>query len=425
MKTAFLFIGKAYQNLLSLIYESRHLDCDRLVVRYAHSVGGGRECYLLMKPEQYSRYVSKYVYVAGPEETIQWDRIKAAIDECVHFGEYDRIIVLPTDDAFFKLLNEHKHEFTDEYVFNGIGINGRDDSGWFSRKSEQKRVAIECGVPVACGGVVSLDKPSPECTFRGDFPCIVKINQSITCYTKTKGIVGRCKDIEELRVVLSQAKNWGLSEVLVEELLPIDFECCLTGACCNGAVLAIGGYREVLMCSGPRTGNSITGYVVDVDADQEFSRFSDKIKNLLGKVKYNGQFHVDVAYAHGHYYLIEINLRLGALSFSIASAGADVLGSYLNCLRGGVARVEKPKKFGEMVLNERALIEELGDCAMSLGAFFRILRSCQVRKIRCLDDPGPYRYFRRRMIFPMLISIFKWFLPVAILIKRKLKGRHV
>lgn len=413
MSMAIVIVGSSYPNILSLIYESADTGCPIYVIRYQRYFGGGRECYTAMRPERLSRFISKYHFIKGYDDTIDWQKVKSAIDDSIGEEKYDRVVVLPTDDAFCLLLNDHKKEFPDNFVFNGSGINGRGDISELALKGRQKELAKSVGIDVALGGVVHLY--DNECAYKGPFPCLVKINKSTECYTATKGLIGKCQDEKELQGALNLAKALGLKEVVVEEFLPIEYECCLTGASNAGKVVAMGGYREMMMCTGARTGNAITGYVIDIDADGTLSLLSKKIQKLIQAVGYNGYFHVDIAYANSRYYLIEINLRLGAMSFSVGVAGANIVGAYLNALsKAGEERLLKPHDFGAYVLNERALLEELGDCRISLHTYFKLLLTYKVRKIKCKNDVVPYLYFSTLSVIPIFISLLNMVIPLKL-----------
>lgn len=408
---AIVIIGRSYPNILSILYESRDIPgCDAFVVRMRCERVSLRGRYLHMLPETKSARVKRHFLILGSDDEALWPKIRQAIDQVDSLGVYDKIIFFPVGDAPCLLLNRHKKEFSDKFVFHGVGEGGRGDCAWLSEKFKQKKLAEEFGIPVASGCLVT--RAGNE-SYAGGFPCIVKVPQSLKAFTEMKGVVGICKDEGGLKSCIKKAWSYGLAEVLVEEFLPIDYELGMSGVCVNGKLLGLGAFRKRSVCTGVRLGNTISGEVIDVKADALLRDFAERLEQLLKRVEYNGIFDVDMACARGKYHLIEINLRVGAFTFSIVSAGVPLVGLYNDCLRGRVRdELVIPTCFGAPALNERALMEEMGVGQISLMKYLRELKRGKVRKIRNVIDPGPYRLFMRKSVWAWLSHMIRPVEPV-------------
>lgn len=406
MKNAIIIIGRAYHNILSILYEAGEVpNCDVYVIRTRHDrsfLFRGR--YIDMQPEPQSVYLKKrYLVIGSDSDDDIWMKISEAIHEIDLAGAYKRIIFMPVSDIYSLMLNAHKNEFSDKYVFHGVGARGAGDYSWLSEKHNQKKIAEKFGIPVAKGRLVVKSEVAP---YEGPYPCIVKIPQSVQVYTETKGIVGRCATEHELNLCLEKAWSYGLSAVLVEELLPISYELGVSGVCVAGKMLGIGAFRKRAVCTGERLGDTISGEVINVAADKGLSDFVNRVEQLLKHVEYNGIFDIDMACACGRFYLLEINLRVGAFTFSVVSAGLPLVRLYMDAMDGVVTNARMaPCVFGVPALNERSLIEEMGANKISLVAYFRELRRGRSRKIKNEKDRGPYNVFLRASIWAVISNL--------------------
>lgn len=411
-RCAVIIVGRSYPNILSLLYETEGVsDCDVFVIRTRCERLSLRGRYLHMRPETASRRVKRHFLILGSDDWALWPRINAAIEEIVTSKCYEKIVFFPVDDVSCLLLNEHKEEFSHRYVFHGIGENGRGDCEWLSEKFRQKRLAEEFGIPFAMGCVMTRDS---NAGYGFGYPCIVKVPQSIKTYTETKGVVGKCTTKEDLHDCLQKAWSYGLDNVLVEEYLPIEYEMGMSGVCTNGRILGLGVFKKSAVCTGIRLGNTVSGKVIDYKANPLLVDFVERIGRMLRHIAYNGLFDVDMAYGRGKYYLIEINLRIGAFTFSVVAAGVPLVKLYIDSLRGHARNeIVTPTVFGLLALNERALLEEMGVGEISISKYFGELRKGKVRKIKNLRDKGPYKIFRRLSLLALISCLLGPLEPIA------------
>ena len=414
---AVVVVGRGYPNLLSMVYEAGVAGADVYVVRPDYPSGGFDGKFKRMGLEQYSKYLKKiYAKNTKNNEVEIWKLIQSASCEISNTGQYEKIVFLPTDDRCALILNQHKDDFSQMFVFNGIGRNGRGDYAWLANKARQKSLAKRYGIDVAEGVEINLNSSGCQGEYGGPFPCVIKIARSIDFYTPTKGIVAICKTRQSLDDTIESIRREKYVEsVIVEQLLPIEKQFGLAGVCSDGHVLGMGCFRKDLVGSGERVGVTVTGAVVDVASISGLFDFENRVHEMMEGIGYNGMFDIDIIYSNEKYYLVEINVRVGAFAFSVVNAGVDFISLYLRTtddLRGN--QVVRPNLFGVKALNERALLEEFAEGKITAIRYFYELWTAPSRKIRNVLDCRPYDVFTQKAHWGLL----KHFLLPVIAVRR-------
>lgn len=416
---AAVIVGKSYANTISMVYEAGRAGAVVFTIRTDTRHGGWIERYRRMNLEGGSKYCECCYYLTEGSMLEKRRRIKELVLRIYTSGRFSHVTLIAVDDEYSLMLNEMICELPENISTFGFGKDGREAFSWLADKGLQKICAKRAFINVAEGSEVKIDSIH-SFAYNGKYPCIVKVAKSMECYTRMKGIVGVCMDEQMLNRVILDARQYGLSSVIVEQYLAADCQYGLAGACVNGMVVGVGCFEKDRVGSGERIGVTVTGKVIDYSKDSQLLDFVTRVVSLMRQLKYNGLFDIDIIRAENTYYLVEINLRAGAFAFCVANAGLNLMTLYFRgLLRNSAFDVATPMTFNEWALNERALLEEYDAGAISIFTFFSALRKSKSRKIRNRDDPRPYSIFCKGMT---LMFIRKFLYPI-VLLRRFVKKR--
>lgn len=249
---------------------------------------------------RYSKYITKIHYLESIEQTLD---ILLSEYAC----EKEKPIVLCGGDSSIRFLDEHYDVLKDRFHIFNCGEQGK--ISWYLDKINTFPIAEECGFNLIKTWHVNNTKKIPDDI---TYPCLIKGNNSTN---STKGDIFICKDFCELKNKLHDGIDY-----LIQEYIHKEFEIDIVGFSYDQgkkvfAPAVVRKIRDEFQCQ---------SMYIRLDDINEYKDFNPLLINrLLGKIKYEGIFSIELLYSKGKYHFLEINLRNDGTGWLYSKAGIN------------------------------------------------------------------------------------------------------
>lgn len=319
-------------------------------------------------------------------------------------GEDDRILVLPSLDRACMMLDQHADSLSDHYDLPNI----KNESGAvavFMDKMIQKKLAKECGLPVAEGNVYETASEGIQSALKEvAFPCIIKPSASASIID-SKDIITVCSDREELASGMKTARSKGCISVLAERYLNVERELSAYGVVCDGRVSIPACVETKRSGVGHLRGITAEGKVLSSDV---LGGSKQKLEKLVQTSGFNGLFCIDLLVSDGVIYFSEMNLRCGSSEYAVTAAGVNLPGMLIDAYDKGIgiddsAQITKPVRF----VNEKVVLDSYRGGHIRWREYLSALKDNEVGFVRDKQDPGPWREYQKLVLRKIAAKIIK------------------
>ena len=306
-------------------------------------------------------------------------------------GTSDQILIIPIHDRTLRMLDEHEAELSEHYLFPRI-FGGKTITHYMD-KMVQKELAQQCGLLTAKGRICKTDDAGIEQTVNEiDFyPCFTKPLASFRC-NAAKGIFAICRNEEELRKALMNAKHKGSDSILVEEFLDIEKELSVYGFAVDGKVYMPARMDMIRSGFGRHKGVAAEGIIT---SSETFGELKQKLIRFVEEMHFSGLFCIDLIQSNSKIYFSEMNLRCGANGYAVTKAGVNLYALYADMIYHKTS--EKPT---DIVKETHFLCEHIETDAFLDGFIsYKEMKSNLshegVRFIEDREDPAPWHAAKR------------------------------
>ena len=405
MKQKVVVIGHGYTSRLGVIRSLAALDCEIEVVimtpydrfnRFTH-MNGGRQI------DCHSKYVSRYYYaLLEPED----DLIRLLLEKVKVPGQ--KVILVPDSDFSADLIDRNQERLKAWFLFPHIH-HTPGQIGWWMDKSRQKELAVQVGLQVAAGQIVTVKDRQYDFPSGVVYPCFTK---PLATINGGKQFLKKCADEQELRKVLDAIARRFRTDVLIEEFKEIGQEYAVVGVS-DGQEVVIPGVIEFKVNSRSHFGIAREGMILPVDG---FEDLLAKFREFVRRIGFVGMFDIDFYRSGGSLFFSELNLRFGGSGYAYTAMGANLPALYVKALLGGDIGAEPcAVTSAASYVNERMCLEDYLHGYLGRKEVKSILRRADISFVRDKQDPGPYRKMVRE--FPVL-----WFRKYRLQWKKKIRS---
>lgn len=352
-----------------------------------------------------SKYVKKSVLVDfNPDKIIEGLELLR--------GNEGKPLIIPLNDRCCKLLDEHYDVLKSHFCIPNIN----EEPGAvlaFMDKIKQKRLAQECGLLAAEGREYSTESNGiTQATTNVKYPCFLKPLFSASIQD-SKTAFAICNNEDELKNAMLAAGMRGCSSVLVEEFLNITKELCVYGMACGDKVYAPvlietiqGGFAE-------HKGVTAEGFAKSAN---ELLDIKGKIVELIKRINYQGLFCVDLLKCGANIYFSEINMRGGGSGYAATLAGANLPAALADMVYDNTTSLKIDDITREVrFINERIEFDAFKGGYISRQEYKNYLLSENEKFIKSIDDPKPWRQFKRMTRNYMVKTELKRVFPKSLL----------
>lgn len=364
-----IVIGVTHHNTLSMV---RCLGMSGFGVTLF--IYGDKNSYI-----RYSKYVTNYISTNCCDEV--FDILKAQKDES------KKPVVISCTDEVSHCFDVYYDELKDYYHFFNAGAKGRMTH--YMDKQVQVTLAGACGLDIPRSSV--KEKGISTVVFDS-FPCICKPLSSISGQ-KTQICI--CNNQQELNRGL---KGFDLqARVQIQEFIKKEYEIVVVGLQVNGNTIIPGFIRKIR----DRIGGTTYATVCPIDELPE--NVITSVKKFVDEVHYEGLFGMELIYASGKYYFVEINLRNDATTFAFCIAGVNLVSVYVKAKFGEDYHDETSKelrKINSMV--ELADISHVKKGEVSIFKWLKEYRKCECLYYSVKDDLMPCRIAKYKFILEFI-----------------------
>ena len=349
-----------------------------------------------LKPEAHSKYVRAY------HSIICNNKNRVISEELLWLAKKDeKMLLIPTCDMAASAADEYMDELREFYWLP----NAADTAGEINRlmrKDVQMELAQKVGLPVINSCVIKTRNGEFTIPDSVRYPCFIKPNVS---RNSVKSTIGRCDSEEQLRRRLTQFSRNGDIEMLVEDYVQIRQEYGLLGLSTLEGAVCPAFFEKEQIGSEDRKGVTMVGHMIPLSRRRELI---DGISRFVHGLGFVGLFDVDIIEtAEGEWYFVELNLRYGASGFAVTQSGVNLPAMYADYRTNGTAidlncAVEQT---GKRFVSEKVMMDEYARNFMTLRQVNQVMKQTQIHFIENIDDPKPYRHFRKFYLFGMATRI--------------------
>lgn len=276
----------------------------------------GHNVTLLLYDEGESNYVNKSKYV---KRTILINRDGDVISELKKIiAEMDsKPVVFADSDHKSHLLNEHFAELSEICYLEG----GRSDGSinLYRNKDEEEKLAVKCGFAVP--ETVVITKPEELSDITIPYPLFIKANNSVH---GSKKATKKCDSKQEAEAFVN-----GLPQdyfpLQIQEYIKKEYDLILLGCSLYGGKKVICPVANKKIRQYPNViGEACWTLSFEMSSSEELQQLGAKTELFLQELEYTGNFSIDLVYANGKYYFLEINLRNDGTSWVSTCSGYNL-----------------------------------------------------------------------------------------------------
>ncbi len=332
-----------------------------------------------------SRYVKKYFCIKEPDDE---GLIKLLLNE--FSGEETKPVLLPTDDYTASVIDENSDALSKHFLFPNV-LYAKGGLVHFMDKAVQKKLAIAGGMNVASGWTAVYNGSRYEVPEDVIYPCFIKPNVS---FKGDKHFMQKCCSKEELSAALEKVSARLTSDVLIEQYIDIKKEYAVLG-CADGSKVII---PAVITTDSMYKGVTATGSIRPLS---EYGDLGDRLKKIIGAIGFTGLFDIDLYESEdGTVYFNEINMRFGASGYAVTQMGVNLPEMFIDRVTKQEKTANEAAEIPESATfaNEKVCYQKFISGRFDKKEFKRALAEASFRFIKCADDMGPYRAFKRKMV---------------------------
>ncbi len=255
-----------------------------------------------------SRYSLKYTVVQENEEDI----ISTLLDLK---NPEEKKAIIPCTDFTALVIDLNASALLDYYILPGFQEN-YGKVAFLMDKYNQKLLADEYGIPMAkswkCGLI------NGHFTLPSDLVCPCIIKPLVSAYGCKNDIIIANHE-EEVNNALVEFESKKYKEIIIQEFLIKEFECCAYGCIVQNRNKYYGGIVRKLREFPPNGGGSLT-YAKFIQ-DKRINELLKKIQDMLWKEKYSGLYDIELLVCKNGIYLNEINFRHSGNGYALIKNG--------------------------------------------------------------------------------------------------------
>ncbi len=392
-----LVTGRNYCNIITMARALGRAGYSVEVVRVFKTRPNRLNLLRMMKPEAYSKYVSKYTECIADNNPYRVAKLltRAAANN-------KKQLLIPVDDYIVGVIDENLGILNKYFHIPAID----NKAGEISRlmdKNMQKVLAASAGLPVLKSVLIKSEDGCFEIPENISYPCFIKPNVSMN---STKATMAKCESSEELKSALSKLAAKGDFEVLVEDFADIKAEYSLLGVSCSGKTVSPCLLRAVEGGHKERKGVAMVGETISCEG---FEEIIAQCNAYIDTLKYEGIFDVDlIETKDGKIYFIEINFRAGASMHAFTESGINLAGMLADAYfkenyNDRIPALEDP---GKKFVSEKIMMEEFARGDIRRRRIKQIMKSADVCFVKDKEDIKPYQYFKRFYFIAALMQMF-------------------
>lgn len=276
----------------------------------------GHSVTLLLYDEGENNYVNKSKYV---KRTILIDRDGDVISELKKIiAEMDsKPVVFADSDHKSHLLNEHFAELSEICYLEG----GRSDGSinLYRNKDEEEKLAVKCGFAVP--ETVVITKPEELSDIKIPYPLFIKANNSIY---GNKNATKKCDSKQEAETFVNGMPQ-AYFPLQIQEFVEKEYELALLGCSLYRGKKVICPVASKKIRQFPKgIGATCWSLSLEMSGSEELRQLGEKTALYLQELEYTGNFSIELLYAKGKFYFLEINLRNDAISWLSTCSGYNL-----------------------------------------------------------------------------------------------------
>ncbi len=381
-----IILGDSYSMSLGLIRALGEKGYSIKLLKKTNSINES------ITPEEVSKYVVQTIRVSKQKESILNGLSQFA-------NKKEKVLIIPGDDASALFLDENASVLSDRFFLPTMKKLPGKISG-FMDKIEQKRVAKQCGLPVAEGEYYATDASGrKEAVENVSYPCFVKplISAGIS-----KKIIGSCNSLEELSLKMKQAEEEGCLKVLIEKQLDVVQEYVCNGVALDNKVYLPSCIVVARRGVGRRKGVTAEGTVYD---SKILGDFKNRLEEYVATLGFVGLFDIELMVCKDGIYFCEMNLRNGATGYAVTLAGANLPGILADFIYKGTLPYAVNIKKQITFVSEKVEMDCFLDGNISLRQLRKDLSPEKSRFIKDAKDTKPNKVLRKMFIIYCLIKI--------------------
>ncbi len=276
----------------------------------------GHNITLLLYNEGENNYVNKSKYV---KRTILIDKDGDVFQELMKVVTKmdSKPVVFADSDYKSQLLNEHFAELSEYCYFEG----GRLDRNinLYRNKDEQENLAIKCGFAIP--ETVVIAKPEELSDITNPYPLFIKANNSVH---GDKKATKKCDSPKEAEAFVNGLPQ-DFFPLQVQEFVEKEYELALLGCSLYGGKKVICPVASKKIRQFPKgIGATCWSLSLEMSGSEELRQLGEKTALYLQELEYTGNFSIELLYAKGKFYFLEINLRNDAISWLSTCSGYNL-----------------------------------------------------------------------------------------------------
>ena len=276
----------------------------------------GHNITLLLYNEGENNYVNKSKYV---KRTILIDKDGDVFHELMKVVTQmdSKPVVFADSDHKSQLLNEHFAELSEYCYLEG----GRPDGSinLYRNKDEEEKLAIRCGFTIP--ETVVITKPEELSDITISYPLFIKVNNSVH---GSKEATRKCDSQMEAETHVNSLPQ-EYFPVQVQEFIDKEYDLILLGCSLYGGKKVICPVANKKIRQYPKyIGGTSYSLSFEVSANEDLRQLAAKAALFIHEIEYTGNFSVDLVYANGKFYFLEVNLRNDGTSWVSTCSGYNL-----------------------------------------------------------------------------------------------------
>lgn len=381
MKQKIVIIGHGYTSRLGIIRSLASLDCEITVIAIVFRSKMGRLVrFQLGNPiDCYSKYVKSVFTCRGGDEKGLVDLL---LNRCS--DPRQKVIIIPDSDYSAAVVDKYHKELGERFLYPCIPGHPGEVEHWMD-KTVQKSLALEVGLNVAGGHVISARNRSYVIPEGIEYPCFTK---PLATIKGGKSFLRKCNGEKDLKSVMDRFCVSFDGDILAEDYKTIEKEYAVVGFS-DGKSVIMPGIIEFIENSKSHFGIAREGKILPVAG---FEGIVDQFKRFILRIGFYGLFDIDFYQSGGKLYFGELNLRFGGSGYSYTAMGANLPLMFVRSLLGeGLDGMNMEVKEEATYVNERMCMDDYLKGFIDEKEFREIISKRDIRFIDDESDPVPYR----------------------------------
>lgn len=380
-----IVMGHGYTSRLGVIRALGMAGCYVIVVVMTNDKrllsGKGR------KPiDCHSKYVKEFYYCPNEHTSL----INLLLSKFV--DKENKVLLFPDSDFTTSAIDLNLNCLSPYFYIPNINATQGEIVIWMD-KLVQKTRAEEIGLNVAKGVVIDIDNGKYSIPESIQYPCFTKPLATIS--GGKKGLK-KCENKEELVSVIELLSSLkGSAKVLVEEFLTIEKEYAVVGFCDGNNVIIPGVIHITQMAGSGHFGVARCGDLLPVN--EEFYELIELFKEYVRSIGFVGVFDIDFLYSQGKFFFGEMNMRFGGSGSVVTAQGINLPILLVNFLVNGEYILPNFQIVKSSFINERMCVDDWYCGNISSKELKQILSTSSVSFVKDVDDPAPYKSFKREL----------------------------